>query len=81
MSTILIRSICASCVNKKTSTSMSISKNRNNNKKAKNVPIIKIQAVICIKMKFNGVHFRREISKFGYFNNLKIILMRVKKLQ
>ena len=36
-------------------------------KKAKNGPIFKIQAFICIKSKFSGGQFYKEISKFGYF--------------
>ena len=37
--------------------------------------------LFAFKYNFNGGQFCREKSKFGFFNNLQIILNRVKKSQ
>ena len=37
--------------------------------------------LFALKYNFNGGQICKEISKFGYFNSLHIILNRVKKLQ
>ena len=52
------------------------------NEKAKNGPILKIQVAICNKINFFiGGSICKELSKFGYFNKLLLILNRVKKVQ
>ena len=64
---------------RKSSTSKSLSKSVNLNLKSQKRPDSKNSSwCICIKIKFYWGQFCREISKFGYFVSLKIILKRLK---
>ena len=47
-------------------------------KKPKMVQFKKFKLIFAPKPNYNGAQFCSEISKFGYFNNLQIILNRVK---
>ena len=41
---------------------------------------IKFKILFAVKLNFNGGQSFRDISNFGYFNNLQIMLKRVKKI-
>ena len=65
----------------KTSTSKSLRKNKDEIKKEKPklAQFFIFKLLFALKLNFNGGQFWN--IKFSYFNNLKIILKRVKKLQ
>ena len=63
-----ISTIISICISVSISPSISTSKNKN--KLAKNGPILKFQMLIALKCNLNGGQFHKELSKFGYFDNL-----------